>query len=456
MRRGGVWSGRAAAGAGCLAALFSAGCGNSYRPVVSAINPVGPAGQPTKYAVAVSNPGGSRGLVTVVDFSGDTVLSTPFILPNPTYFAINGGSTGYVINANGQLDNFAVSNPSSLRTENVNETTLVAGAAPVSVSTFSGASSGAAIYVPQAGRSSVAALSSNGPSLLQELSVAANPVYVVGTDSAARVYALSQGTGNGTAAAIETSTTLPTISATLPVGNKPVYGVMTADGTRAYIVNQGSGNVSVINVPSNVLDATTPTIPATGTLGLNPVWAELAPTLAELLVVNAGDGTNPGTVSIISVPQCNSQTQVTNPNCNALNPTDANGFGTVVATVKVGVNPQMISVLSDGSRAYVVNAGNAVAGIEGSVSVINLTSNTVTATIAATSSATATATESTSPTLVYGHPNTLATSYATPTGKVYITSSDNKFMTVLRTDTDTVQTHISLQGLGVRVLVTAK
>ncbi len=61
--------------AAALASLL--GCGNTYRPVVSAINPVGPAGQPQKYAIAVSSPSQTLpGLVTIVDFSGDTVLIT--------------------------------------------------------------------------------------------------------------------------------------------------------------------------------------------------------------------------------------------------------------------------------------------------------------------------------------------------------------------------------------------
>ena len=41
---------------GLAAVLFTSGCGNQYRPVVTAINPVGPASQPTKYAIAISNP----------------------------------------------------------------------------------------------------------------------------------------------------------------------------------------------------------------------------------------------------------------------------------------------------------------------------------------------------------------------------------------------------------------
>jgi hypothetical protein len=38
---------------------------------------------------------------------------------------------------------------------------------------------------------------------------------------------------------------------------------------------------------------------------------------------------------------------------------------------------------------------------------------------------------------------------------VYVTSADSEYMTIIYTDTDTVQTHIPLQGLGVRVVVTS-
>ena len=134
-----------------------------------------------------------------------------------------------------------------------------------------------------------------------------------------------------------------------------------------------------------------------------------------------------------------------------------------MATVPVGINPTMVSVLADGSRAYVVNSGilptGASAGVEGSVSVVNLIEGVVTATIPATSSPANTLNISgagSAPTEIYGHPNTIAATTGSPTGKVYVTSTDNKYMTVIETDTDTVDTHISLQGLGIRVLVTLK
>ncbi len=449
---------RFTAGVGTVCALALAatlaGCGNNYRPVVSAINPVGPAGQPNKYAVAISLPGvGLPGLATVVDFSGDSVQSTPNILTNPNYFVLGaGGSTAYVVNASGSLNSFGVLNPQALLTSSVVQTTLSAGANPASISVYSG-NSGTGIYVPQPGRNSVAVLTNSPPSLSQELSVGANPTYVVGTNGAPRVYALSAGNGvtAGQAAAIETTTSSPTISNTLTVGANPVYGVMSADALRAYILNKGSGTVSVINAQTNALDSTTPVIPATGTLGVNPVWAEIAPTLNELLVVNAGNGTTPGTLSIINIPLCNSVSGTANPNCNATNPADAVGFGNVIATVPVGISPSMVTVLSDGSRAYVANtADTAHCGGQGSVSVVNLTSNQVQATICAVTTDT-----DNNPSFIYGAPNSIVSSFAQPKGKVYVTSGASRFLTVIRTDTDTVETHVPLQGLGLRVLVTA-
>jgi len=42
-----------------------------------------------------------------------------------------------------------------------------------------------------------------------------------------------------------------------------------------------------------------------------------------------------------------------------------------------------------------------------------------------------------------------------PTGKVYVVAKDSTVMTVIETDTDSVDTTIPLQGYGVSVRVTA-
>lgn len=430
----------AAAGlAACMGIL--AGCGNTYRPVVATIGVVGPAGQPTKYAVAVSSPSPtSPGLMTLVDFSGDTVLVTATLGVNPYYLVLNGsGTTGYTLNSDKTVNSFDIS--PSLISSQVLESTLPSGTNPVSLLATTSST-----YIPDQGVNAIDQLTGTPPALKQLLPVPSGytPIYVVGQSSAPRVYGIAQATtsGPGQVEAIETAGN--TISTTIPVGSGPVYGVMTVDNRRVFILNQTDGTVSVINSQANALDQfpANPSIPTvlTSTIplgtGTRPVWADLAPGLNELVVANEGSGTTPGSVSIINIPLCSASAQPTNPNCNINNPVDATTFGQVVATIPVGVNPIMVSVLSDYSRAYVANAGNATT--PGSVSVVNLMTDTVTATIP-----------------ISGHPAYITTSAATPTGKVYVVCKDSQVMTVIKTDTDTVDTTIPLQGFGVSVRMTA-
>ncbi|GGA60979.1 hypothetical protein GCM10011507_10630 [Edaphobacter acidisoli] len=442
-----------AAGAVVFAAL--AGCGDQYRPVVTAINPVGPAGQPTKYAIAISSTGpNTPGLATMVDFSGDTVLITANVGVNPYYLALDtSGVNAYTLNSDKTLTSFPIT--TSLLSSQVLESTLLDnnGILPPSINP-----EGLNTYISQPGRNSVAQYTSTPLALKQELPIdsAYTPTYVVGVASAPRVYVVSKANSgsNGTVSTIETVSNTIDVNP-IAVGIDPVYGVMTADTRRAFIMNQGSNDISVINAQTNQLD-TTPTL--TDPNGTAPVWADFAPTLNELVVANAGDGVHQGSISIFSIPLCSAIAQPTNPNCDPNNPVDAVGFGTLIANVPVGINPVMVAVLQDGTRAYVLNKGNvsqpcaaptASAPLGNcTVSVVNLTSNTVTATIPLPLS--------TDPlsAAANGHPSWIAATTGTPTGKIYVVSPESNFMTVIRTDTDALLTTVPLQGAGVSVRVT--
>lgn len=419
------------------ALLAVSGCGANYRPVISAISPVGPAAQPQKFAVAISDPnlggpGTLPGLVTFVDFSGDTVLITANIGVKPKYLILGaGGGTGLTLNGDGTLNSFGIS--PGLLSSAVQQTTLL----PNSTLPTSIFPQGMYTYVTQPARSSVAELTGSPLTLQQELSpVGPSPVYIAGVASAPRVYVLSPSAtegGLGTATALETSTNTPS-NPQLPVGVNPVYGVMTADTRRAFIMNQGSNTISVIDAQNNQLD---PGV-ANGTIqdpaAIAPLWADFAPTLSELVVANQGDGTSNGSVSIFSIPLCSAGSLPTNPNCNPNNPIDAVGFGSLVANVPVGKNPLMVAVLQDGTQAYVINQSDST------VSVINMKTNAVTATISVAA---------TTP-----NPTFIAVTTGTPTGKVYVTSTTSSTMTVIRTDTNAVDTTIPLQGYGIQVRVT--
>ena len=440
---------RVAAAAGLAACVgIVAGCGNTYRPVVATIGAVGPAGQPTKYAMVVSSPSlltpsqqcpaagqpTPNGLLTMVDFSGDTVLVTATLGQNPYFLVLSGnGTTGYTLNCDKTLNSFDIS-PSLISSE-ILESTLLAGATPVSIFPTTQAT-----YLSDPGLNAIDQLSSTPPALKQELPVAngVSPLYMVGLSGAPRAYAISPSTtgGAGQVSAVETGSN--TISATIPVGKGPVYGVMTLDGRRAFILNQTDGTVTVINAQTNALDTPLNTIP----VGPRPVWADLASGLDELVVANEGNGTTtPGSVTIINIPLCSVTALPTNPNCNATNPIDATTFGQIVATIPVGINPIMVTVLSDYTRAYVANAGNPALPCSATtctVSVVNLVTNTVTATIP-----------------INGHPVWIASTAGSPTGKVYVVCKDSQVMSVIETDTDSLDTTVPLQGYGVSVRMTA-
>ena len=141
---------------------------------------------------------------------------------------------------------------------------------------------------------------------------------------------------------------------------------------------------------------------------------------------------------------------------------DAAGFGQILATVPVGINPTMVSVLQgtdyNPPAAYVINqadsTGTCTDTNSGTLTVINLQSDQVVTTICGVSGSNATAAANGTSNVIFGHPNSVSATGGQPTGKVYVTSSDNQYLDVLYTDTNSVQTHIPLQGNGLRVLVT--
>jgi YVTN family beta-propeller protein len=419
---------------GASALLFVAGCGNNYRPVVSAINPVGPATQPTVYATAISDPGiGSNGLplnglITVVDVFGDTIIANANVAPSPTYLATDPLGDSYVLHKNSVLvDSF--SSAAGLMTNLVHQSSLTANSNPSQVYPASGTS---AIFITEPGLSQVAVLTGGSPpTARQELPVPANPVYTVGLAAAPRVYTLSQGatpgTSIGTATAIENGAN-NTISASIPVGISPVYGIMTADTRRAFVLNQkgigaGVGTVTAINTQGNNFDKTF-------TVGPNPLWADIAPAINELAVVNSGDGVTAGSLSVINIALCSAAAVTGNGTCDPNNPVDSANFGTTLATIPVGIAPVQVAVLTDLNKAYVANSG------DGTVTVVDL--NTLIATKVIK---------------VGGALNWIGAVAGSPTGKVLVTAADTKVLTIIRTDTDSIDATLDLQGKAISLRI---
>ncbi len=422
-----IWRGAA------LLLIAAVGCGNPYRPVVNPVRPTGPSPAPTAYVMAITQPSGAQaGVATVLDFSGDTVLAQATIGDFPLDFTLDAlGATTYTIDRDGSLSVIPIS--TSLQTKNVLTSTLSPTAIPIN--TTSGAAN---LYVIDSSTNQLDVLTGNPPGLKQSLQLPVGLINMAGRSASTRMYAISQSVGTpgtaspcatpgsvtttGVASALEVATF--TISATIPVGVCPVYGLQSADGLRTFILNRGSGTVTVIDSQKNTLD--TQLNPVTGlpnstlTLPAGPVYGEIYDATSELVTANYDSDT----ISVIDVTT------------DAFD-NDAPTFGTI-HTIPVGHGPTAVTVLQDGSRAYVANSKDST------VTIVNLSSYTVEKTIPLPLNG-----DSSTP-----HPRFIASSYNYPTGKVYVTSADSENLVILRTDTDTVDATLQLQGNLIDVRVT--
>lgn len=449
--------------AGALLALAGlAGCGSQYRPVINPIISTGPASQPGAYVAVFSQPGlmaasaaatappcpgaaySSPGVVTVLDATGDTVAAQATLGNGPLTLALDPtGSNAYTENCDGTLSAMSISG--ALMTKNVTTSALLPGSAPINALALSSGQ-----YVVEQGHNAIAAMARTPPQLLVEITnVAPSVINLTGTSGSQRVYSISQGNSgaggslawgacanpsavsvNGEADGIEVASN--SISSRIPVGVCPVYGVTSADGRRAFILNRGSGTITVIDAQSNQLDTVnaSPYLNGTATINLcggvtpcnaGPVDADFY-TPGNLLVVSNYDN---DTVSVIDTSL-------------DIYGNDAASFGKVLATVPVGSHPAGVSVLQDGSRAYVANEG------DGTVTVVSLTSFTALKTIQL--SPVSAPTSSNPNNTVMPQPRTIASNFNYPTGNVFVGAQNSPYVTVIRTDNDTISAQVLVQG----------
>jgi YVTN family beta-propeller protein len=442
------------------------GCGAEYRPVVTPVNPTGPASQDTNgnFIVLSTNSPATSGLATLINGTGDTIMAQATLGNGPFSFALDStGSFGYNLDSNGDtnvtLDAYATSAPAAntatatgLQTRNVTNSTLTPGSNPTAIfavannlyllepyttlsPTVPGAANAALAVLSRQVPAATAVQVTTAPNLQQEIPIAPNPVQFAGTPASSRIYAISQSatgaaplninacntpgavTQNGEAASIET--TVNAVSARLPVGICPVFGIMSGDNNRAFILNRGSNNVTVINVQQNAIDSLHPTLTlGTGSVpGLGPVHAAIYQPAGLLVTANYDSDT----ITVIDVGL-------------DIYGNDAPNFGQT-HTIPVGKGPVAVTILQDGSRAYVANQ------LAGTVSVVNLSSYTVTSTIP-----------------VYGgaHPDAIASVSGIGTGAVFVLSKDSQYITAIRTDTDQVSANIFLQSYGMALRATTE
>jgi YVTN family beta-propeller protein len=421
--------------------------------------------------VLSTNSPATSGLATLINGLGDTIMAQATLGNGPFSFAMDStGSFGYSLNSNGNtnvtLDAYATSVPAAntgtatgLQTRNVTNSTLTPGSNPTAIfavtnnlyllepyttlsPTMPGATNAALAVLSRQVPAATANQITTAPNLQQEIPIAPNPVQFAGTPLSSRIYAISQGesaaTGAGgtvvalninacnTPSAVTTpgevasiETPVNSVSAHLPVGICPVFGIMSGDNNRAFVLNRGvdpkvgSSTVTVINVQQNAIDTgftISPTTPA-GVIpvGNGPVHAAIYQPAGLLVTANYDSNT----VTVINVGL-------------DIFGNDSPNFGQT-HTVPVGKGPVAVTILQDGSRAYVANQ------TDGTVSVVDLTNFVVKTTI---------------PVFGGAHPDSIASISEIGTGAVFALAKDSQYITAIRTDTDQVSANIFLQSFG--------
>jgi YVTN family beta-propeller protein len=432
-------------GLALVIAVMVAGCGAGYRPVVTPINPSGPAPQPASLAAVVSSPSPtSPGIATIINYSGDTVMATAPIGVGPITFTLDEtGSTGYTVNSDGTITNFPASN--NLQQKNVTFSTLPSTAIPVNL--FSPSSG---LWMADLFGNVIDVLTGAPEAFKLAIPVAPTPIGVVGPGVVGqRNYAITQGTVSTGVDCNNSPTTGPTgeadgieiadftVSSRIPLGKCPVFALQSPDSRRLFVLNRGDDTITVINSQNNTLNACTPfvnqvgrlvtchpSLPLSTTAGLTgpnvpaiagPVYAEFNAATSQLIVADYDGGS--ATLIDVSLDEFGD---------------DSATFGTTF-TMPVGANPASVTSLYDGSRAYTANQA------DGTVTVLNLTSHTVLKTVAVT-----------------GHPRTVVSTQNSLYGKVYVAAPDSPYLTILRTDQDIVDTTVLVQGNIVDVRVSTQ
>jgi YVTN family beta-propeller protein len=323
--------------------ILVAGCGETFRPVVTPVTPPGPDPQPGKSVIVISDAGSTGGVSTHIDLAADVKVGVARVGVNPVHAATFQGGTRVAV-ANFGSDSVSIYSTSSPSSQTVATASLPLGAKPVFLFTNQ---PGTTMFVAMQGSNSVVppllpgigVVSVTSALFVNKVDTDGVPVAITGTADGNKLYSAN---ADGSISVIDARNLTKT--KTLSPGGSFVYATISSDSAYAYFVNS-TGRIDVVKTSDDSLQ------PAV-IVGANPSFAFFDARLQRLYVTNQGSNS----VTIINADK---------------NATGASPFLSVLATVPVGLAPKFVTALADGSKAYVSNSGS------GNVSVINTLSNTL-------------------------------------------------------------------------------
>jgi YVTN family beta-propeller protein len=379
-------------GAATVLFLICIACGDTYRPVAQPI--VGPSPNPSAvhfvYAISTNgndvlsssgscSPSGAQppcvadpGAFSRIDVSGDSVSSAVTTGVFPVHAALTSdGGRYYIASSDGTISAGIATSGAQATTINLAQL-CASGCVPSPV--FVHSTEAGKMYVADAANGTVSMINTASNVVVQTIPVdpafagnplpapdaSSRPVALAELPDGSKIFAANQGTNKVTAI----NTVDGSIAAVIPVSGSPVWAVAGADNIHVYVL-ASNGTISVISSLSNSVTSAS----ASAGAGANFM---LYDKFSNFLYV-----TNPAaaTVSIFDVssdpPLLRSGAAVAIPaaasNCTS-----------------TAVHPTSVTVLGDGSRAYVASyqADSADPNVCAQASVIDPGTTTVIKTIA--------------------------------------------------------------------------
>ena len=338
-------------------AVICISCGDTFRPVAIPVTPNPPDPASFHFALVISqNPAATTnnpGAITRIDVSGDTNVAVAKMGIGPVHGTLSPDATRvYVAN---NLDD-TISAFSTSDSTNITTISLPSGSHPNFVATTQSDT----VYVSNFGDATltppvppyVAAIATGTNIVSHTIPVGARPIAMAETPDGKKLYVVNQDSGNVTAV----NTIDKSVNATIATGTSPISAVARSDGHRVYVLDQLSGTVFAIDTFSDAIVGT-----ATAGAGANYLYYDQPRNRIYIA--------NPATHQI-AVFDASVDPTPTSP------PTPLPAID-LSATCGAGCTIAGITVLPDGSRAYVLTYNEVACAIAGDVAPCLATNVTV-------------------------------------------------------------------------------
>ena len=345
-----------------LAALLGSSCGDVYRPIALPIPGQPPTPAPVGHMIVVSTNGSSpnnpflgRGSIGRIDVSGDSMISTSPAGLGPAKAVLGANGRLYVPNTDEDTV-FATPTASAPQGTTIDLGPVCSGAScPAVQPVYAETTETGRIYVAGMGNGTISSIDTNSNVVVQTWAVdpaqagsplplpdtSSQPVALVELPNGTKIYSINKGTNS-----VSSINTLDGhINRLIPVGPSPIWGEANADNLHVYVLDS-AGAIWVIDTTTD-----TSTQVSYGSPGALPNHLVYDKTFNRLYATDANSAQPKLAIFDVTGTSGNPDSTLT-PHGSLGFPVISIAPGSPCSSNPI---PTSVTVLGDGSRAYVAS-----------------------------------------------------------------------------------------------------